>query len=417
MSLKVEVIKNTFFQIIARFATSLTALVVSAIITRVLGVGLYGEYSIVTTYTTAFFLLADFGINAIVLRGLESPSDIKFEFKKVLTLKVMFGLVSSIVAFAVLPLFNYHAAVKNSIMIAIPVILLSSLTGAATMVFQAKSKYSKLATATILSSLVVLAGFSIYVFLGNKDLVGLSKVYVISAILLPVISMALVLEDVSFSGKWVDLNYLKNTVRQALPFGMVLVINTMMIQADRFIISVYSPAESMAYYTTAYRLFDLVLVLPTFAMNSLYPSLLTAFSDDFAYFKKIMSKTLTYLFVGGVIASAITFLLSGPIVTFIWGSEMYKASVALNILMSGAVLFFLTSPLSWALLVKGYEKAMFVIYSIGFVFNLVANIIFVPKYDYIAAGVTTVLTEGLILISLGVIYFYSMRKISQSSQI
>lgn len=415
MDLKVTVIKNTFFQVLSRFATSVSALVVSALIARFLGVELYGRYSIVLTYITAFFLLADFGINAIVLKRLDYSEEAKIDFKRVLILKVLFGIFGTLLSLALLPLFNYSPEVKAAILVASPVILFTSVTSAATIVFQAKLKYSRLSVATIASSVVVLIGFYAYLALGNDDLLGLTRIYLITSFLLPVLAVILALKDISMGGAWLDIPYMKDTLKQAVPFGLVLVINTAMVQADRFVISVYSPVESMAYYTTAYRLFDLVLVAPTFFMNALYPSLIKSYSEDFVYFEKIMAKSLNYLFVAGLIASAFTFLLSEWFIVLVWGTEMANASIALNILMAGAAIFFLTSPLSWALLIKGYEKSMLVVYVVGFLINLVANLLFIPKYDYVAAAVTTVTTEVFILGALYYLY-YTSNKVIQSSQ-
>src|SRR5690606_37666628 len=102
-------------------------------------------------------------------------------------------------------------------------------------------------------------------------------------------------------------------------------------------------------------------------------------------------------------------------IVLVWGTEMANASIALNILMAGAAIFFLTSPLSWALLIKGYEKSMLVVYVVGFLINLAANLLFIPKYDYVAAAVTTVTTEVFILGALYYLY-YTSNKVIQSSQ-
>lgn len=67
--------------------------------------------------------------------------------------------------------------------------------------------------------------------------------------------------------------------------------------------------------------------------------------------------------------------------------------------------FFFLSALFWhGLIIYGKQKYLISVYVIGAIFNLVTNIIFIPRYSYIAAATTTVVSEALVLALLIVIY-------------
>jgi len=73
--------------------------------------------------------------------------------------------------------------------------------------------------------------------------------------------------------------------------------------------------------------------------------------------------------------------------------------------MAGAVFFFLSSPLTWVLVVKNRQGVLPFLYGFALLFNVILNIIFIPQYNYLASAVITVLTEFLVLAVLAVIVF------------
>ncbi|MBU4381375.1 polysaccharide biosynthesis C-terminal domain-containing protein, partial [Patescibacteria group bacterium] len=60
--------------------------------------------------------------------------------------------------------------------------------------------------------------------------------------------------------------------------------------------------------------------------------------------------------------------------------------------------FFLSSPYSWALVVMEKQKRLPVFYGLGLIFNVVANLILIPQYGYMACAYITILTEFIVLI-------------------
>ena len=76
MSIKRKVASNTIYQVIGKVITAFSTLLGTVIITRYLGAETFGEYSVVTTYILTFYLIADFGVNALVTRGVSHKKKI-----------------------------------------------------------------------------------------------------------------------------------------------------------------------------------------------------------------------------------------------------------------------------------------------------------------------------------------------------
>ena len=58
------VAKNTFYQLVARSATSFIGFLITLIIARHYGVLGYGDFTKITSYVALFYLVIDFGLNA-----------------------------------------------------------------------------------------------------------------------------------------------------------------------------------------------------------------------------------------------------------------------------------------------------------------------------------------------------------------
>ena len=79
---------------------------------------------------------------------------------------------------------------------------------------------------------------------------------------------------------------------------------------------------------------------------------------------------------------------------------MINSSIAFNILVMGSFAFFVSAPISWIILIEQKQKTLPIIYGLALSFNVILNLIFIPKYDYIAAGAITVITECLVVLML-----------------
>ncbi len=401
MSYRKAIASNTIFQIINKFVTATSTLLVSALITRLLGAETYGEYSIVTTYIITFFLLSDFGVNAIVVQDFaKNVESAKANFAKVLTLRFAFGMALMLIALVSLYFMPYSDLVKWAIIISLPLIVFSSLSSAASLIFQSFLRYDFQAKASVWGSslILILTSASIYFFQGS--LIGLITANLIGSAIAPLISLYFIREYISTKTSWVDLNYWKHVVIDAFPMGMALSLNVLMIHVDRLLLSVLSTPFSVGIYSLSYKIFDVVLVLPTFFMNATYPILIKLKDESEEKYRLFAAKVFTYLFIAAIILAILAILTSGFLVPLIWGGEMSESIVPFNILAGGLVFFFLSAPLSWIALIEGKKTILMWIYGVAFVFNGIMNWIFIPAYDYYAAAALTVITECLVFAAL-----------------
>jgi len=375
-------------------------------ITRFLGVKTFGEYSIVIAYLTIFYTLSDFGVNSILIREFShDKSYAKKNFKKVLSLRIAFGLVLTSLAGIIVFFMPYSIAVKSAIYIGLPLLIFNSISKAAAVIFQSylQYKYQAISMGAGAVFSVILIGFAVLLPIHSLALIIIATVF--GSAIAPVISIYYSREYLLPDSKYIDFEYWREIVLDSLPLGISLILNTFMIQADRLLLSIMSSAESVGIYSLSYRIFELVLVLPTFIMNATFPVLVILKKNDLFKYKKSIITLIKFMVLCSIGVTVIFIAFSGIVIPFIWGREMLASATPFNILMLGSIFFFVSAPLSWIMLVEGKDKILPYIYGIGFVVNFILNVMFIPKYDYVSSAYITVITEGIIVVFL-ILSFY-----------
>ncbi len=403
MSLLSKVFSNTFYQIAGKVVTAMTTLITTALITRMLGAATFGEYSIVMAYTTTFYMIADFGINIVAVKDFDGSFTIaRKRFTSLLSLRFVLGFILLLVAFLSITYLPYTKEIKAAIYISLPLIVLNSIFKSAQIIFQAFLKYSLMFWSNFIGSFVGLSLVLYLLFLSDLQvtLFMLVTIIVIGSTISPIAGLFFTRKYLSFSHGWFDYIYWKKIFWQAFPLGISLTLNLLMIQADRLILSFLKSPISVGIYSLSYRIFELVLVLPTFFMNALYPVLVKLKAESHEKYLHNITVGITLLSAMAIIATIGITIVSPFVIPFVWGDEMLNSYIPLNILMYGSIFFFLTAPLSWIAVLEDKQKILPYIYGIGFIFNIVFNFLFIPRYDYIGAAIVTIFTEALMLVAL-----------------
>jgi len=106
------------------------------------------------------------------------------------------------------------------------------------------------------------------------------------------------------------------------------------------------------------------------------------------------------LFGLGILGGVFGVLFSNLIIQILGGDEFTQSVLVLQILLSGLIIYFVSAPLAWLIVVLEKQVYLPWIYLLNAIFNIVANIIFIPRYSFYAAAVITHLSELMILFLL-----------------
>lgn len=378
-----SVIKQTTWQILGKIITSLSTIIILGVITRKFHEAGTGIFTLSLTYLGIFSLLADFGLNAHVLR------QSNFEWNKLFGTRIIWSLFLIVLSILILPFLPFTSEeIYKSILFGSLGILGSSIFITCNLIFQAKLRYD---LSVFSSSIGIIIGFLFYLWFAdnNYPIFFLLIAQSISWILIAVFSLIFVRKFLPTLLPKFDFKYIKTLFGDTWMIAATLALNVIYFRVDSFLLAFFKGISDVGIYNVAFQVFQSALVLPTFVMNAYYPLMLKSLSK--------VRYVGTGLFILSLIATIFTWIFAPFAIGILTGGSFGGSILSLQILSLGFPAFFVSALLMWYLVTKGMYKQMLGIYLFGLLVNLILNFIFIPKYSYIASSWITVLSEYLIL--------------------
>lgn len=409
-----KVFGNTASQVAVRFSGSLTTFFATLLIVSVMGISSLGNFVKITSFVSIFYLVVDFGINTVYLRDHFHKTEELFGnilYLRLLLSFIVFCVLGIIIW--VLPTGLTHGFSlfdKAGVMIYALTLFTEGVLVSFSGVTQKNLLQKTLVAPSIISSLVVLALVSWGVFAHNLLLILVS--YPLGEVIQIIFLFLMVRKKILFS--LVPQSFYafsKTTLIASVPLALMLFLNVVYFRVDTIILSFFKANADVGAYGFSYKIFEFLLVVPTFLAASIFP-ILIALKENKNEFQKRITSYSALLAVSSVVIAIVVFLLAPSIVLI--RSDLASAITPLQILCFSLPFFFLTSLFQWVLLLRGQVKLLIGIYLVTMVINIWLNVSFIPQYSYNAAAVVTVITEGIVFLAM--LMVFSLSSVKKSSK-
>lgn len=398
-----KISQQTLWQALVKVVTSIGGFIILGVVTRTYGETGTGHFTLALTYIAFFYIFSDFGFNAHILGKLqESTSKAQTIWRKLLGVRIVWSLFLIGLALAIISFSGFPKEFKWAVILGVVTIFFYSLNTTANSIFQAKLKYEFGAVPVLISapagviSVIIMAVYKVPVQI-------LILGYVISWFIYGSSTLLFASKFTKHIAPIFDIQFTKRLFMGAWPLAATLVLNTIYFRVDAFILSFYYSSASVGVYNTAYQVFQAVLVLPTFIMNSFYPMMLQTLKLSIARFSHQIRLVILGLSLCSLGILILIYTFSPLIIKLITGSGFAGSIDSLRILSFGFPAYFLSALALWIMVAKKIYKHMVTVYTIGLIFNILANLLFIPQYSYLAASWITGISEYLILILQAVI--------------
>jgi O-antigen/teichoic acid export membrane protein len=409
MSYTRKVAFNTAAQFIGKIAALALSLITIAILFRFLGVEGVGKYTTTFSFVAFFTLFSDIGLGWTMLRELSVGEDKSKIFRNIYTLRFMLGILVFIVASAIVWVFKYPVDVKWAVMILSFAFFFQVMISSVVQVYLNFYRMDIAVAAEVVGKAIILLG----VYLTSTRGGSLNSVmfsYVAGSLVnfFIVWFMAKRFLNVGMS---FDYGYWKKVVRQALPIGITLVFGFIYYKVDSLMLSLMKDMTDVGIYGAAYKILEVLQIFPALFLGASF-SLVTKYvtsKDERVH--SAFQKEFDFLVLLGIPVVVGTFILSRQIIAFIAGSSGdfvdistvsffgigITSAICLQILIFSVGFNFITSLYSFMIVSLGKQKQM-VYPTIGFaVFNIILNLILIPRYSYLGATIATLVTELIVL--------------------
>ena len=390
-----NIYKNFLFASISRFITALIGLVILGFLTRHLGQAGFGAYETILAYLFIFTVLADFGLHVVHVREISRhPENESFISSNFFTLRLILVASTVILALIVGIFLPYPPEIKKGIMVASFFVVFSSLSQVLGGIFQKYGNFYLVSISDVFSRIIQL----ILVVLAVKNDLGLvSFVFILS--LTSIIQFLIILfmsrRLINFS-LGISLSYAKKILKVSLPVAASILFTAIYIRTDTLMLSLMKPQADVGIYRLSAKLLETIVFFPALLVELTMPSF-----SEFAFrtknlFWPVFKKTFNVLFVLAVPTAVYLFVLAENIAVILGGREFLASALPLKILAFVIVLVFLNNLGGKTLIALDLQKKGMRIYLFGAIVNIFLNFLVIPKYSYVGASLTTLLTEILV---------------------
>ena len=378
------------------FSTAL-ALVSIGFITRYLGKEGFGDYATVLAFLSFFAAIADLGLYSIVTREISRPkADETKIIGNIFSLRVTASLFILFISPLVIWFLNYPLEVKKGILIAVASFVFSSSYQVLNGVFQKNLAMDKVAIGELIGKLIQVAVIAIAVKL------DLGFDWIIGALFLNMFANFLIIfflsrKFVIFKMEF-DFAYWKIFLKESFSVGVGAIIVFIYFKMDTLLLSWMKTSADVGIYNVAYKVLENLTFFPAMIAGLVLPIISNTIVHDKARFIDISNKTFKFFVLATLPLVIGTLFLAKDIVHLIGGGQFIESAGVLKILVFAIVAIFFGTFFINISIAAGLQKKLMFIYAIAACFNILANLIFIPKFSYLAAANISVLTESLVAI-------------------
>lgn len=408
-----KIAKNTGFLFLGRIFTKIISLFSVIFIVRYLGEIGYGKYAFAFAFISFFTILAELGVHSILVREV-SRSSIRAPqlVGNAIIISTVFSTAAFLLAIASIGFLGYPEETINVVKIASLGLLFGILSPLGVIYeTELKMKYSVFfglaSRIFLLISILFITGY-------DWGLNWLVLVTVLSDgihyLLMALYSKKLLTPCFKF-----DTATCRFLLKESLPLAFASVFLIIYFRIDVVMLSLMKGDADVGVYSSAYRITESFIFLPSTLMVSIFP-LLSKYHSGILGNKGTLLytylKSFKILFTTALcLALGISFF-SKEIISLLYGNQVQGASVTLQILIWATSIIFVNYSFGQFLVSINKQKITTISTAICAIFNILLNFIMIPHWGYNGAAIATVATE---LLSSFIMVFYIRSSIPLST--
>lgn len=383
---------NVFVSSVSKVLSTALALVAIGFITRYLGKEGFGNYATVLAFLSFFAAISDLGLYHIATREISREGA---DEEKILGNIFSIRLISSVAVFGISPLvvwfFAYSADVKIGIVIAAASFIFSSGYQILNGVFQKNLAMDKVAIGELVGKGVQV----VTVIAVIKADLGFN--WIISALLL---NMMVNFGIIYFlAKKYVrihlrfDFGYWKIFLKESAPMGVAAVIAFVYFKMDTILLSVMKSSADVGIYNAAYKVLENITFFPAMIAGLVMPIMAHSIFAKRERFVDVADKTFKVFVILAVPLVIGTLFLADGVIGLIGGAGFAEAGLVLRILVFALAFIFFGQFFNTILIVGNLQKKLMWTLGLAATLNVGLNLVFIPKFSYLAAACISVITE------------------------
>lgn len=396
LSNKQLLIKNTFWLSAIEFFSKILMFVVTVSLVRYWGIDEFGKFNLSFAYVAVFMIFSDFGLDTITIRDVAKNKDLTEKYLSNLIGLKLFLAVLIMVLFVLSFLFVNNPVSMELLVVTLLYSVLQTFQGVFLAIFQAWEKMELVFVTKLIFYIGILFS-ALFVIKTNGYAFDLVLGYILVVLMVIVLGIKLIKSigikiKISF-----DFNFWGKLIKETLPLFGMTAATIIYTNSDTLIIGRYFGSNQVGWYQTAYKIlfaFQSVNVIN----YAILPRISILFHEDKKEtIKKLLRLIISLSIFGLVFLATLITWQRELIMRLIYGETLTVAAGVMSLLVWSGVINYFRNLVGNLLVVRKKQSVVFWAVLVGATVNLVVNWLMVPKFGFICAGWSLVISESVIL--------------------
>ncbi|MDY9924277.1 flippase [Methanobacterium sp.] len=389
-----RIVKNTGVFFVAQVITYIIAFFYTINMARYLGAEGFGILTFGLSFVLILGISADLGLSSLVVREVSRNKSLTSKYAgNFLIIKIFLSIVSVISMMVIINIQNYSSLTIQVVYILALWVVVNSFSQLFYSIFQAHEKMEYQSISSIINSIIILVGV-IFGSIQGFGVLWFAFIYLLASLIVLIYCFTIYWAKFKFPELEVNTIFWKSSMLAALPLSVASIFSIIAFRVDTVLLSFLQGATAVGWYGAAYKLIESLMFIPMVYTAAIFP-VVSSFHSLKKSLNLLYEKSVKYSIIISLPVAAIITIYSQEIISLLYGSSYSSSVIALQILIWTVPFLFLTYLFATILISIDKQNLILKTTGVAMIFNVVVNLILIPKYSYVAASVVTVLTEAI----------------------
>jgi len=389
-----RIVKNTGVFFVAQVITYIIAFFYTINMARYLGAEAFGILTFGLSFVLILGISADLGLSSLVVREVSRNKSLTSKYAgNFLIIKIFLSIASVISMMLIINIQNYSQLTIQVVYILALWLVVNSFSQLFYSIFQAHEKMEYQSISSIINSIIILVGV-IFGTIQGFGVLWFAFIYLLASLIVLIYCFTIYWAKFKIPELEVNTRFWKSSMLAALPLSVASIFSIIAFRVDTVLLSFLQGATAVGWYSAAYKLIESLMFIPMVYTAAIFP-VVSSFHSLKKSLNLLYEKSVQYSIIISLPVAAITTIYAPEIISLLYGSSYSSSVIALQILIWTVPFLFLTYLFATILISIDKQNLILKTTGVAMIFNVVVNLILIPKYSYVAASVVTVLTEAI----------------------
>ena len=372
----------------------------SVLLLRHLGVEDFGRYGIVVALVGIVSAITDAGLTAVGSRELAilPPSQRPALMRNLVGLRIALTAAGVVVAVGFAAVVGYPGVVVAGTAVAGVGVLLVNTQATLMMPLAVELRMGAITLVETLRHALTLAGVAVLVLVGASLLPFFGVQVAVGVIVL--LLTPLLVAGVAGMRPAIDRATARELLRESLPIAAALAMNVIYLRLLVILVSMQTDDTETGLFATSFRVFEILLGIPTLVLAVALPLLAVAGAEDRERLRYALQRLTEAAVAASLLLVLVTVVLAEPAILLLGGEDYRDAAPILQVQAFALLGVFVSQAWTLGLLSLRRQRDVAVANGIALAVVVVVGVLLVGAYEGLGGAVAAVVTETLLALLL-----------------